>query len=82
MKTDLYNPDAPKKAANLSINSDLLKKAREYRINLSSTLENRLIEVVAEAKRQEWKEENREAIEAYNQRIQAKSVFSEGLQRF
>jgi len=82
MKTDLYNANAPKKATNLSINRDLLLKAREYHINLSNALENRLIEILAEAKRREWKEENRDAIDAYNRRVQESGVFSEGLRRF
>lgn len=36
---ELYNAAAPKKAANLSINSDLLQKARALNFNLSATLE-------------------------------------------
>jgi len=82
MKADLYNSRAPKKATNLSINSDLLRQAKEHRINLSNTLEKRLIEIIAEARRREWKEENQDAIEAYNHRIQTKGVFSEGLRKF
>ena len=78
----LYNTDAPKKATNLSINTDLLRKAKEKRINLSHTLENRLVEMLAEAQCQEWKKENQEAIETYNRRIQRNGVFSEGLRRF
>ncbi|MGM0611109.1 MAG: type II toxin-antitoxin system CcdA family antitoxin [Thermodesulfobacteriota bacterium] len=77
-----YNTNAPKKATNLSINSDLLMKAKEHHINLSKVLENHLIEMLAEAKRHEWKKENRDAIEAYNHRIQTKGVFSEGLRKF
>lgn len=41
---ELYNSAAPKKAANLSINSDLLRKTRELNINLSATLERALKE--------------------------------------
>ncbi|MCF8107726.1 MAG: type II toxin-antitoxin system CcdA family antitoxin [Desulfohalobiaceae bacterium] len=78
----LYNTEAPKKATNLSINTDLLLKAKEKRINLSHTLENRRIEMLAEAQCQEWKRENQEAIETYNRRIQTNDVFSEGLRRF
>ncbi|MDZ7830814.1 MAG: type II toxin-antitoxin system CcdA family antitoxin [Desulfobacterales bacterium] len=79
---NFYNTNAPKKAANLSINSDLLMKAKELHINLSNVLENHLIEMLAEAKQHEWKKENRDAIEAYNHRIQTKGVFSEGLRKF
>ena len=79
---NFYNTNAPKKATNLSINSDLLMKAKEHHINLSNVLESHLIEMIAEAKCHEWKKENRDAIEAYNHRIQTKGVFSEGLRKF
>ncbi len=38
----LYDSEAPKKATNLSLNSDLLKRSRELNINLSATLEQAL----------------------------------------
>ncbi|WP_416234553.1 type II toxin-antitoxin system CcdA family antitoxin [Marinobacter lipolyticus] len=41
---ELYNSAAPKKAVNLSINSDLLRKTRELNINLSASLERALKE--------------------------------------
>ncbi len=34
---DLYDIHAPKKATNLSLNSDLLQKARDLKVNLSAT---------------------------------------------
>jgi antitoxin CcdA len=37
-----YDLNAPKKAANLSLNSELLKKARTLSINLSATLDQAL----------------------------------------
>jgi antitoxin CcdA len=38
----VFNPKAPKRATNVSINSDLLTKARGLKINLSATLERAL----------------------------------------
>ena len=38
----LFDLEAPKKATNLSVNSDLLKKSRALDINLSATLEQAL----------------------------------------
>jgi len=58
MLAEPYNPDAPKKSVNLSINSDLLRQAKSYNINLSQTLEQRLIELERESHRQEWLAEN------------------------
>ena len=74
--------EASKKAANLSINSDLLQKAKNLHINLSQALEQRLIEMLLEEKRRQWMAENQEAIEDYNRRIEAEGVFSDGLRRF
>ena len=82
MQPDFYNATAPKKNANLSINSDLLQQAKEHRINLSQTLELRLTEILREEKRRDWREQNKEAIEAYNLRIETRGVFSDGLRQF
>ena len=65
----VYSIDAPKKATNLSINSDLLRQAKEYGINLSATLEASLEALIRKEKEKRWLEENREAIEAYNEQV-------------
>lgn len=82
MQTNFFDPNAPKKSINLSINSDLLRQAKECRINLSQALELRLAEILRKEKRQKWKEENRDAIEDYNRRIEAVGVFSDGVRHF
>ncbi len=82
MQTEFVDRKPPKKSTNLSINSDLLRQARERRINLSQVLELRLIELLREEKGQTWREENRKAIEEYNRRVSATGVFSDGLRRF
>jgi len=65
----VYSIDAPKKATNLSINSDLLRQAKEYGINLSATLEASLEALIRKEKEKRWLEENREAIKAYNEQV-------------
>jgi antitoxin CcdA len=45
------NPTAPKKAANLSINSELLNQAKALHINLSATLERALAEAIRDKQR-------------------------------
>jgi antitoxin CcdA len=40
------------------------------------------VELLLEEKRRRWQDENREAIEDYNRRIENHGVFSEGLRRF
>ncbi|MDD4884114.1 type II toxin-antitoxin system CcdA family antitoxin [Sulfuricurvum sp.] len=80
--TAIYNPNAPKKSANLSINSDLLQQAKELKINLSKSLEEALAEKIIEQKERMWLRENQSAIDDYNQRVQKLGVFSNGLRRF
>lgn len=82
MQTRVFDPGAPKKPTNLSINSDLLRQARERHINLSQVLELRLAELLREENCRRWREENREALEDYNRRMEAHGAFSDGLRRF
>jgi antitoxin CcdA len=82
MQVRLFDPEAPKKSVNLSINRDLLRQAKEHGINLSRELEQRLSGILLELKRRQWQEENRKAIEEYNRRIEAHGVFSDGLRSF
>jgi len=82
MQGSFFNRNAPKKSANLSINSDLLRQAKECRINLSQVLEQRLAELLREEKHRKWREENRDAIDTYNVRVETGGVFSDGLRRF
>jgi antitoxin CcdA len=49
-----YDPKAPKRATNLSINSDLLTMARELDINLSATMERALATAVTAKQRERW----------------------------
>ena len=64
-----FNPAAPKKSANLSI-------------NLSQTRELHLAEIVCHAKKKQWLAENKNAIEEYNRRIETCGTFSDGLRQF
>lgn len=61
--------DAPKKATNLSLNSKVLETARELGMNISQTVDALLAEEVKRRYWERWNEENKEAIEAYNERI-------------
>ena len=77
-----YDLQAPKRPANLSINADLLAKARALDINLSATLEQALAEALRQHQREQWLAENQAAIEAYNQQVEAHGTFSDGLRSF
>ncbi|MBK8993754.1 MAG: type II toxin-antitoxin system CcdA family antitoxin [Gammaproteobacteria bacterium] len=78
----VFNSQAPKKAANLSVNADLLSRARELNINLSATLEQALIQALEQRRREEWLDRNRDAIDAYNEHVEAHRVFSAGIRSF
>ncbi|VAW58432.1 hypothetical protein MNBD_GAMMA11-157 [hydrothermal vent metagenome] len=77
-----FDTQAPKKPTNLSINSDLLSKAREMNINLSATLENELARQLKIKQREQWLQENTEAIQAYNDFVENEGVFSDGIRSF
>ncbi len=77
-----YDLNAPKKATNLTINEDLLKKAKAYKINISKNFEAYLAEVVRKREEQQWLEDNRVAIDKQNERIEKEGSFSDGIRRF
>ncbi len=72
-----YNHAAPKKPTNLSINSDLLDKARRLKLNLSATLESALAEEVRKAERDQWLKENKKAIDVSNKLAEQNGLFSD-----
>ena len=78
----LYDHEAAKKPTRLSVNSDLLEKARGLGIDLAATLEEALATEVYTRQREIWLEENREAIEAYNEHVAQHGVFSAGVRGF
>lgn len=71
-----------KRATNVSINQGLLEAAKVLQINLSATLEKALDEAVRAHKREQWLEENREAIAAYNARIERDGMLSDHVRAF
>jgi antitoxin CcdA len=82
MQIYYYNHDAPKQTAHLSINSDLLRQAREEKINLSQTVEKLLSEAIRDKKRREWLDSSQEAIEEYSQFVQNQGCFGDKLRCF
>lgn len=80
--TPLFDTDAPKKATNLSVNSDLLIKSRALNINLSATLEQALQAKLAQATAEKWVSENRSAIKVYNEFVEDYGCFGEEHRKF
>ena len=77
-----YDTSAPKKPTNLTVNSDLLRIAKELNINVSATLEQALADKVRAQRRQIWLAENKQAIDDYNQFIDNNEIFSDALRKF
>jgi len=80
--SSIYNRSALKKATNITINSDLLKKAKMYNINISQTVEKHLVNLIKEIEKNKWLEENAEAMKKQNERIEKLGAFSDRLRRF
>lgn len=73
MKIDpvFFDPDAPKKPTNLSINASLLETAKRMKINVSRACERGLQMQIAEIQAQRWREENAEALDSSNAFVEA-----------
>ena len=78
----LFDENAPKKAANLSVNSDLLAKTRALKINLSATLERALESELAKVEAKKWALENKAAIQAYNDFVDENGCFGDEFREF
>jgi antitoxin CcdA len=73
-KSMLRFENSPKKATNLSLNASVLEAAREMGMNISQTVDALLADEVKRRYWQKWNEENKEAIDHYNARIQAEGL--------
>jgi len=71
-----------KKAANLSVDEQLLQRARRLKLNLSQVLEAGLAEAIRRQEREDWLKKNRAALEAYNEHVEKHGVFGDGLRSF
>ncbi len=58
---------AQKRSTNVSLPSDLVDEAKRLGINLSQTCESALSDQVRKALGEEWKRENKGAIESWNE---------------
>lgn len=66
-----FDASAPKRATNVSLNSDLLEQAKALGINVSRACERGLADQIAELQRKRWLEENREALASSNAYVEA-----------
>jgi antitoxin CcdA len=73
---------ASKKPTNVSINAELLAKAKSLDIKLSATLESALKEQIRLKEQSQWLKENSDAMEAYNQFVERNGTFSDNVRKF
>ena len=65
---------APKRPTNLSLNAKVLDMARELGMNLSQTVDALLAQEVQRRYWERWNEQNKDAIAAYNQRVESEGL--------
>lgn len=73
---------AGKRRLNLSVRADLIDRAREQGLNLSSVLEESLAERLRKAEGERWQAENAEAIAYHNARVARDGPLNADLIRF
>lgn len=78
----LYDSNAPKKPANLSLNSDLLEKSEKLKINLAATLEEALKQKLATIEALKWAKKNKNTIQVYNDFVEANGCFGDEFREF
>lgn len=61
--------DGPRKATNVSLNSELVEEAKRLGINVSRACEEGLARQVKETAEEEWLRENKAALDASNEYV-------------
>jgi len=65
---------SPKRPTNLSLNAKVLDMARELGMNVSQTVDTLLAQEVQRRYWERWNEQNKDAIAAYNERIEREGL--------
>lgn len=60
-----------RRATNVTLPESLLREARMLKVNLSQACERGLVAEVARVRKQRWLEENRPAMDAWNEYVEA-----------
>jgi antitoxin CcdA len=69
----------PKRAVNVSVDTEILAVAKDLGLNLSQTLEDALRALTREERLRRFHEENKESIDSFNALIERAGVFGEEL---
>lgn len=65
---------SPKRPTNLSLNAKVLDLARELGMNVSQTVDALLAQEVQRRYWERWNEQNKDAIDAYNERVEREGL--------
>lgn len=71
---DDAKPSGPRRATNVSLDSELLAEAKALGVNISRACERGLAQEVAAAKEKRWLEENAAALDAANAYVEARGL--------
>jgi antitoxin CcdA len=71
-----------KKPINVSVREDLVKKAKQLRINISGVVEAAVAQAIREAEQKQWLDENEDAIRYYNAWVKKRGLFSDAWRKF
>ena len=74
--------DGPKRATNLTLNAKVLDMARELGMNISQTVDVLLAEEVRKRYWERWNDENKDAIAAYNERVEREGLVMQKYRSF
>ena len=74
--------DGPKRATNLTLNAKVLDMARELGMNISQTVDALLAEEVRKRYWERWNDENKDAITAYNERVEREGLVMQKYRTF
>jgi antitoxin CcdA len=73
----VYDSGAGKKTTTLTVNSDLLAKAKSLDINISALLEQALAARIQKMEKEAWVKETAGPIGIYNRNVEEFGVFSD-----
>ncbi|WP_421791324.1 type II toxin-antitoxin system CcdA family antitoxin [Hyphobacterium sp.] len=65
---------AQRRRVNLTIDSDVMAEARALSLNTSQAAEAGIRDAIRQAREQQWRDENRQAIKAHNSRVEEEGV--------
>jgi antitoxin CcdA len=73
--------NAPKKATNITLSSDVLAEAKALGINISQSCDQFLRELVRMERERRWQQDSADFIAAYNQTVLTPTFEIEGIER-